>query len=372
VPASEAQAVDGAGARPPRPGRLLTFRSGGWVLLLAGLLSAGVLAWGLAGIWRAPRQRAPGDGRTVVSYGYDLRDLRVPGAYLVAAGFPKDGVPALTAPPVFNAAEVVAFADELRREHAGKFLVSGDRVIGVVLGGAARAYPLRLMNWHEVVNDTLGGVPIAVTYSPLCDSAVVFRRERAGQLREFGVSGLLYQSNLVMYDRQPNPAAESLWSQLGLAAIAGPAAGEVLPIVPAVVMPWGTWHAAHPDTSVLAPDRNRMALYKRSYDQYLANDELHFPVAPPADDDGRPRKAPVLALRLQGTAPDGAAAAWHVFALADILRQADAGGTWRTTLDGRGVTIQSTTHPPAAWVTSADDGVIGVPCLWFAWHALHP
>ena len=112
----------------------------------------------------------------------------------------------------------------------------------MVAGGIARAYPLRLLNWHEVINDTLGGQPVAITYSPLCDSSVGFRRMVADKVQEFGVSGLLLNSNLIMYNRQSGAADESLWSQLQCRAIAGPAAAsqQTLEVLPIAVVSWQT------------------------------------------------------------------------------------------------------------------------------------
>ncbi len=163
-----------------------------------------------AGVVRR-RAHPIGDGRHVASYGFTLEPCLVPRALLVASGMPKDGLAALVDPPVWTGLQ----ADAARVGH-GRFLVPSDRVVGVRLGGAARAYPLRMLVWHEVVNDTLGGVPIAVTYDPLCDSAVAFRREVRGETLAFGVSGLLFDSNLVLYDRRA-------------------AAGEREPVEPAAV-----------------------------------------------------------------------------------------------------------------------------------------
>jgi hypothetical protein len=100
----------------------------------------------------------------------------------------KDALQALVDPPTVAGSDI----KRINADQRGKFLVSSDRVIGVSLNGAHRAYPLQVMNCHEIVNDTLGGVPIAVTYNPLCDSVVVFERELDGETLVFGVSGLLY------------------------------------------------------------------------------------------------------------------------------------------------------------------------------------
>jgi hypothetical protein len=345
---------------------MLGFRSGGWVLLLAALLCLGILGSWLVGLLSAERQPMIGDGRTVASYGFDLSTCLVPRDHIVASPLPKDGLPALTDPEIFTIPAMEEYARQLRRGHQGKFLVDPDRVIGVVAGGEARAYPLKILNWHEVVNDQLGGSPIAVTYSPLCDSAVVFDRRVGDGTLEFGVSGLLYNSNLLMYDRCPSVAAESLWSQLQFRAVAGPGAGrgQRLRIVPFVLVHWSDWRERHPDTTVLAPDRARLKLYKRTYSAYFASAKLLFPVEP-LPKPGRPLKTPILAVDV--------GAGWQVYDLAELSARIVGGATWHTTQDDVDLRFALRTDPPVAWPETADGGrVPAVPALWFAWHATRP
>jgi hypothetical protein len=326
-----------AALEPPAvaPGRLLTLRSGGWLLLLAGVFSAAILSYGLYGALTGKGGVGrPGRPET---YGFDLSDCTVD-RNLLAAAMPRDGLPALTSPQVFTLDEAAHFEHQMRAAHQGKFLVPTDRVIGVEIAGQARAYPLRILNWHEIVNDTLGDRPIVVTYSALCDSAVVFDRRTATGVREFGVSGLLYNSNLVMYDRSDTP---SLWSQLQFRAISGPAVGEELRLLPASLTTWGQWQARCPQTTVLAPDRNRMRVYKQTYDAYYGEGKLRFPVAP-LPSSGWPLMTRVVAVRT------GGAESWRVYRAsgdrapdvpADLLNQTDT---------------------------------VAVPALWFAWYAQHP
>jgi hypothetical protein len=357
-------------AVPPRASRraprLLDWRSGGWLLAVSGVLCvATIFLW----VQRSnAHPLAVGDGRDVSTYGFDLSPCLVPRAGLVAAGFPKDGIPALVRPEVFTVAEVATFSDELRRAHKGKYLLDGDLVIGVLAGGTPRAYPLRIVTWHEVVNDTLGGRPIAITYNPLCDSTVVFERQIEGETLEFGVSGLLYNSNVLMYDRRPDAAGESLWSQLQFRAIAGPAAarGAELRLLPAVVVRWQDWTARYPDTTVLAPDRSRLRVYENTYGGYFGSDRLRFPVEPLPPAGPRRLKAPILAVRT--------GARWHVFTLAELIRRRGASGEVRETLDGVDVRFACQTVPAAAvWAESVTgEPVQVVRCCWFAWYALHP
>lgn len=258
-------------ASPPsrRPGFLA---SGGWVLLLAMGLVAAVTVAHLAQALRH-RSRAVGDGRDPRSYGFALQPALVPVGAIVAAGLPKDGLPALTEPTVWTLAELDAAAAARRR---GKILVGEDRVVGVLAGGQARAYPLRFLVWHEVVNDTLGGAPVLVSYHALSDAAVVARRPPGAT---FGVSGLLLDSTALLYERTPAGTGESLWSPLLLAAVTGPVAGTGLEPLPSAVVTWRSWREQHPQTTVLALDPRLEKEYRRDpYVSYLGNDELRFPV----------------------------------------------------------------------------------------------
>ncbi len=343
---------------------MLDFRSGGWVLALAGVLCAAVLIWQLVAVLRHPGSRSIGDGVHVESYGFDLSNLAAARERLIAAGFSKDGLVALTDPPTWTIDEV----SQHRRDERVKYLVPTDRVVALRVGDEARAYPVDVLAWHQVVNDTLGGEPIVVTYDPLCDAAVVFSRRAAdGAVFEFGVSGLLLNSNLVFYDRKPTPADESLWSQLLFRAISGPAAGDSLRLLPFELTSWEDWAARHPQTTVLAHQAQFAQLYKRTYASYWGSDALRFPVSPmpPA---GRPLKSPCLALR----APGGA---WSVVFLSDLAER--GAGPIETKVGDKPITLCYVTNPGTARVATppdqdARDAPERVYAFWFAWHAHHP
>jgi hypothetical protein len=218
----------------------------------------------------------------------------VPREQIVAGGLPKDGLPALNDPAVWS-------VERVREESRGrrKLLVAGDKVLGVSRGGATRAYPLRLLVWHEVVNDTLGGEPIAVTYNPLSDCAAAFVRRIGDETLSFGVSGLLYESNLLVYDRRPEGSGESLWSQVAAKAVAGLAAarGATLAALPITVTTWQRWSEQHPSGEVLAPDPRMTERYASDpYSSYFGSDELRFPVAPLSPTGRFARKTPVVAI----------------------------------------------------------------------------
>lgn len=244
-------------------------RSGWWVAPAAGVLTIAVAAVMIVPLF--DRSPSPDLGT-----GFDLTDVRVP-EHLIIRAMPRDGVMVLTDPAIVDVAEVDRFNDEER----GKMLVSDDRIIGVVIDGEARAYPLRLMRWHEVVNDVVGGKPIAVTYSPLCDSVAVYSRDIEGTEIELGVSGLLYNSNTLLYDRRSAPEASPLWIQLTGQPATGPGPGPRLVLLPAALTTWAVWRELHPETSVLAPIPEMKKPYKRDpFNSYFGSDLLRFPVEP--------------------------------------------------------------------------------------------
>lgn len=213
---------------------------------------------------------------------------------LIVRGMPVDGVRTLVSPRTISPDEIERFNEHER----GKLLVSTDRVIGVAIGGEARAYPLRIMRWHEVVNDTLGGEPIAVTYNPLCDSVTVFSTDR-----ELGVSGMLFNSNTLLYDSSLAHQDSPLWTQLEGRPVAGPEPRSTPPLSPRVaeLVTWEDWHSRHPNTTVIAQLPDLKKLYKRDpYHSYFGSDKLRFPVAPLPPDTGLRLKDLVVILTIDG------------------------------------------------------------------------
>ena len=167
--------------------------------------------------------------------GFDLSKATIPNKEIHSGGPGRDGIPSIDAPKFIAAAQV-------------DFLRDDDSVVSLSRGGKSRAYPLRILVWHEIVNDKFGGDEIAVTYCPLCGTAMVFNRKIAGKVRTFGVSGLLYQSDVLMFDREK----ESLWSQLKMQAVSGGDAGSDLTWLPSEQMSWKAWRAKNPDGEVLS------------------------------------------------------------------------------------------------------------------------
>jgi len=278
--------------------------------------------------------------------GFDLSQATIPTDEIHAGGPPKDGIPALTNPKMIAAIDA-------------SYLAGNDRVIGVTLHGEARAYPLKIMNYHEIVNDSVGGQPVAITYCPLCDSAVVVDRREGNSIREFGVSGLLYNSNVLMFDR--GAKVESLWSQIMTEGVSGPAARQGLKTMPLDLTTWNDWRTRYPETKVVSIDTGHRWDYQRSpYASYFANPrDLMFPVD--KIDARLPTKARVL-----GVWTEDAARAFPLTAFDEN------NATLEDELNGRHFSLVYNPTAKSLRIEHADDGVQWVYSLWFAWYAFHP
>ncbi len=159
-------------------------------------------------------------------------------------GPPRDGIPSIDEPMFVPLAEIDNLTD-------------AEPVIGLAINGEAKAYPLRILTWHEIVNDTIGGTPVAVTYCPLCNSSIVFERTVNGNTVEFGTTGKLKDSNLIMYDR----GGDNWWQQFTGEAVAGAATGYKLDLVPSRLQSFGEFKAENPDGSVLVPNNPQFRPY---------------------------------------------------------------------------------------------------------------
>lgn len=276
---------------------------------------------------------------------FDLSNATVPRSEILSGGPPKDGIPALTNPR-FIAAQVAAY------------LAPNDRVIGFVQGQDARVYPLKILNYHEVVNDRVGDVPVAITYCPLCDSAAAFdRRTELGE-REFGVSGLLYNSNVVMYDR--GGRSESLWSQVKAEGIAGPGARKPLKSLPVELTTWHDWQSRYPTTKVLSPQTGYPRDYTRDpYAGYFQRPGLMFPARPTSH--LLPTKERVL-----GIWTNTAARAYPLSGFGSQRRRIE------DEIDGKKFAIEFNPEAHSLRIVDADDGVQWMFSLWFAWYAIRP
>jgi thiol-disulfide isomerase/thioredoxin len=202
---------------------------------------------------------APPPGATAQFPKTDFDKHSVPYAEILSGGPPRDGIPAIDDPKVVSI------------DKADRWLGDVEPVILVDIDGQARAYPLQILTWHEIVNDTLAGVPVAVTFCPLCNTAIAFERRLDGGSAAFtfGTTGRLRYSNLVMYDRQ----SESWWQQATGEAIAGEHTGRRLKTLPATIVGWETFKTTYPEGSVLSRDTG----HSRTYGQnpYAGYDDVN-------------------------------------------------------------------------------------------------
>jgi hypothetical protein len=273
--------------------------------------------------------------------GFDLSRSSVPVDEILQGGPPRDGIPALDSPPTVGVASAPWRDDEM--------------VVGVEWPGGARAYPLAILVWHELVNDTVGGRPVLVSYCPLCGTAMVFDRRVDGAPRRFGVSGLLYRSDLLMFDRE----TESLWSQIAAESVTGPSVEQRLTLVRSKLRRWGEWKRAHPETTVLSAETGHLRRYGHSpYAGYDTSERLLFPVG--TDPRYHP-KMRTVGLRL----PDGTA---RGYPLEEVRR---AGGRVEETFAGHPVKIRLDPESEV-FTVEAPSPIEVVEGFWFAWNAFHP
>jgi hypothetical protein len=236
------------------------------------------------------------------------------------------------------------------------FLKGGDIVLTIVRGEDVRAYPTRILNFHEIVNDTIDGEPIAITFCPLCGTGLAFRRVVDSRETEFGVSGLLYNSDLVMYDRRTN----TLWDQIEGRGIVGELTGKKLHMLPTAMARWGRWKQAHPDTKVLSTDTGFDHDYSQNpYEKYQSSTRIAFPVSG-TDDRLRPKTV------VHGVYVDGIYVAW-------TERLLESEGEVRQEVNDRNLVV---TYQEDGSVSVTDlasgNSYTPVRAFWFAWYAFHP
>lgn len=258
----------------------------GLSLLVGVVLIGGFIAWQLSG--GEDPDRPPASGTPVAADAQFPWEMAEPPPSLIpleeirSGGPPPDGIPPIDRPRFGSAAE------------AQNWLKPTEPVVALVHGGDARAYPLQILTWHEIVNDTVGGDPITVTFCPLCNSAMAFDRRvsTTSEARalldgideavlDFGTSGRLYQSNLVMYDRQ----TKSLWLQFTGQGVTGPFMGTDLEFVPVQILAWRDVRSAHPGVRVLSRDTGFDRSYGRNpYVGYDTIEDRPFLFDGPLDD----------------------------------------------------------------------------------------
>ena len=288
--------------------------------------------------WQGPRLLHAGP-----TNGFDLSNALVPVTEILHGGPGRDGIPAIDHPHFIDASQ----AD---------YLHDSDRVLGINLLGETKAYPVRILNYHEIVNDRFGDTAVLLSYCPLCGTGMAFLAARNGKNAEFGVSGLLYNSDVLLYDRQ----TESLWSQIRKQAITGPLKGERLQQIPLEHTNWSDWRARYPKTKVLSQDTGYRRDYTRSpYAGYEQSPQIMFEVAAR---DGRFRpKEWVIGVEIEG-----------IFKAYPFSKLPKEKTELHDQIDGKSIRLVYDATNRNGRVYSDGKLLPSTMSYWFAWYAFHP
>ncbi|MDF1742722.1 MAG: DUF3179 domain-containing protein [Gimesia sp.] len=280
---------------------------------------------------------------------FNTENLILSESEIHSGGVPKDGIPALTDP------EFISVAD-------ATFMEPGDRLAGVVFEGQARAYPLKIMDMHEVVNDKIGKTSFAVTYCPLCDSLAVYNRKGPGGDLEFGVSGFLYNSNVLLYDRSGSSGTDGLWSQMMSQGIAGPRVKEKLGTMPVELTTWEDWKQRYPKTQVLSTDTGHPRDYsQRAYAPYF-DDEMILMFQVAKEDHRLPNKSPLLGVWVGDKMRAYPVSAFQHLTESQELEQE---------LGGKKFTLVYNPQANSLRVVNPDKDVRWMYSFWFAWYVFN-
>ena len=261
-----------------------------------------------------------------------------------SGGPPKDGIPSIDNPKYVSVAE------------ADQWIEDNELVLAIIYKGVKRVYPLQIMVWHEIVNDKIGGDPILITYCPLCGSGIAYERKINGEEVEFGTSGKLFNSNLVMYDRK----TDTYWQQIDGKAIVGELTGMELKEISVDTVVWREWKKVHPDSEVLSQDTGFARNYGRDpYGSYYEDSFLFFPVE--EQDDRVHPKTVIFGIELNNQFK-----AYKEDDLKETGVNEDqfAGANIKVERDEAGIVK----------ITNLDNGeeIVKERDFWFAWYAFHP
>ncbi len=288
--------------------------------------------------WRGPQLLHAGP-----TNGFDLSDALVPIAEIKHGGPGRDGIPAINQP------------NFVRVSQAG-FLKDTDRVLGINLHGEQKAYPVRILNYHEIVNDHFGDTAVLMSYCPLCGTGMAFLANHGKEKFDFGVSGLLYNSDVLLYDRQ----TESLWSQIRKQAITGPLKGERLQQIPLEHTSWSDWRTRYPKTKVLSEDTGYQRDYNHSpYAGYAQSPQIMFGVA--ARDERFHPKEWVIGVEINGVSK------------AYPFSQFPKGqNELNDNVGGKSIRLVFDNANRSGRIYSGNTRLPSTMSYWFAWYAFHP
>ena len=276
--------------------------------------------------------------------GFVIESPLIPAEEIYQGGPPRDGIPSIDDPKFIT-------------PEKAQFLKTGDRVLGVVFNGVSKAYAIRILNYHELVNDEFNQHPVVVSFCPLCGTGMAFDALKGEEALEFGVSGLLYNSDLLMYDRQSN----SLWSQVEGKAVSGPAKGHLLERLVVEHTSWNDWSARHPNTLVLSNETGYWRDYENSpYPTYNNSEAIYFPVSS-VDKRYHPKEVIV------GVELNGKVKAYP------FVELAKGTGILKDVFEGQKLTIEYNSAARSASVKNEKGELIpSLMAFWFAWIAFHP
>lgn len=283
--------------------------------------------------------------RAETKNGFDVSKALIPVGKIRQGGPPRDGIPAIDNPRFDEADEA-------------NWLEPTSRVLGLSINGEARAYPVAILNWHEIVNDVLAGQPVAVTFCPLCNTGMVFDAEVDGQARSFGVSGLLYESDVLLYDRE----TESLWSQILSTAVSGQALGQQLTALPVKHTTWQAWREEHPGTLVLSRDTGfRRAYLRDPYAGYEQSPTTLFPVSNQAPGPWHAKEW------VMGVSFNGEHKAYPFEALSEA-----GNDRFDDEVGGQPFTVIWDEAHRSASIEWQGEPLPSLVAFWFAWYTFHP
>ena len=277
--------------------------------------------------------------------GFDFSQHSIPVDEILSGGPDKDGIPSIDDPKFITV------------DQANKYLKDNDRVLGLARNGKAKAYPIKILNWHEIVNDKIGKQPVVVTFCPLCGTGMVFDSRIKGESLSFGVSGLLYQSDMLLYDRK----TESLWSQIKTEAVTGPMTGARLKLLSSTQTTWGKWKKKYPQTRVLSQKTG----FRRDYDRdpyrgYDNSPQLMFDVKN-RNRDFHPKER-VIGVQIG-----------KIFKAYPFSELAKAKQPVQDKLNGVSLKVKFDKKSKTAMILDAKGNEIpSVVGFWFAWYSFHP
>lgn len=278
--------------------------------------------------------------------GFVLDNALIPETEILQGGPPRDGIPAIHDPVFISAGD------------AG-YLRETDRILGLEIDGQSKAYPIRILNWHEVVNDNINDIDISVTYCPLCGTGVAFRGTEKSSGIKFGVSGLLYNSDVLLYDL----STESLWSQLLGKAVSGKRVGEELVKLPIEHTTWKAWQKKHPASLVLSDKTGFSRDYNRDpYAGYASSPTLYFPVSEKTPGKYHPKEQ-VIGLQLGDE--------FIAFPFAE-LNEHDR-PVIEGSLGNQAYRLHWDKVNQSASIYDTEENLLPVvQAFWFAWYTFHP